>query len=660
MAFASVASQLRRSNAATTDNVSFTFGAAGDFGTSSEAAANFKAIGASNPKLNFFVTTGDLINGGGKGDEAGWCKFAKSNMGLGDSFPFEIVSGNHDNTNNSIDAYVACMPNKLSITGQYGKQYYFDYPATNPIARFVLASPGISGINTSVAWTQAAIKDARAKNIKWVIAVNHKTYLTAAHHPADLSAAYFNMLVSEKVDLILEGHDHTYQRSKQLALSSGCTQVVSKSYKAACVSDTTSDGKYTKGLGSVLVIGATGGKNMYAQETPANASFFEKMVFQNAETHGFTRYTVTSNAISGSYVRAAGNAMSDTFSITAPGSASPTIPVPVVTPITPTPAPTTSPTPITPTPTPTTTPTTTVKPTPATTTTQATTSTPQTVTTKPQPTITLTKPLDDTVISGTTTLEATVGDMTNVQKVEFYADDMLVGAVQSATGGTYRYDFNTAQQPNGNYMIQAKAVDTSGVTAYSTEVPVSITNTHTSTAATFTVPNSDKTTESSVAVAGNCSENVSGQQAEVPSSLSDRTIVASIGFSAKCTDKGGTAEVSINLGKKYENADDLKVFKDQSSGSAEDITIRTTIENRTVGEQTTTFVIYTVKDGSTDDIDGTEDGSVMDPVYVLDVSGESHASAVQVTIAIVASLISVVVIALVAKAYLNRNNQQYS
>lgn len=225
--------------------------------------------------------------------------------------------------------------------------------------------------------------------------------------------------------------------------------------------------------------------------------------------------------------------------------------------------------------------------------------------------------------------------------------------------GSYRYDLDTTQLPNGNYTFQSKVYDTAGNSAYSTEVVVSIANTRASTLATFSVPNLDEATESSIAVAGNCSEGVTGQQAEIPSALSDRTLVASIGFSAKCTDKGGTAEVSIDLGKKYENMDDLKIYKDQSNGSTEDITMSTTIENRSVGDKTTTYVLYSVKDGAVDDTDGSEDGNVIDPVYVIDVSGESQNKAIHIVIAVIISLLSMVGVAFVARAYLKRKNQQY-
>ena len=59
------------------------------------------------------------------------------------------------------------------------------------------------------------------------------------------------------VDLIIQGHDQTYQRSKQLSC------VTDDLFVAACVADDGSDDEYVKGMGTVLVINGAGGKDLY-------------------------------------------------------------------------------------------------------------------------------------------------------------------------------------------------------------------------------------------------------------------------------------------------------------------------------------------------------------------------------------------------------------
>ena len=60
--------------------------------------------------------------------------------------PFELITGNHESNglDGNIDAFAACLPNNVpGLVGTYGKQWYVDVPASNPVARFVMISPGL-------------------------------------------------------------------------------------------------------------------------------------------------------------------------------------------------------------------------------------------------------------------------------------------------------------------------------------------------------------------------------------------------------------------------------------------------------------------------------------------------------------------------------------
>ena len=50
----------------------------------------------------------------------------------------------------------------------------------------------------------------------------HKPCITVGMYACDPGSDLFNLLVSKKVDLVLSGHEHTYQRSHQLAQGAGC------------------------------------------------------------------------------------------------------------------------------------------------------------------------------------------------------------------------------------------------------------------------------------------------------------------------------------------------------------------------------------------------------------------------------------------------------
>jgi len=56
---------------------------------------------------------------------------------MGSSFPVELVSGNHedDGPDGQIAKFAACLPDRIGgISGTYGKEYYFDYPVSRPLA----------------------------------------------------------------------------------------------------------------------------------------------------------------------------------------------------------------------------------------------------------------------------------------------------------------------------------------------------------------------------------------------------------------------------------------------------------------------------------------------------------------------------------------------
>src|SRR3989304_7982565 len=117
-------------------------------------------------------------------------------------------------------------------TPGYGYEYYFDYPSGTPLVRFILTTAGVTGaINYNYGagsshynWVVDSINGARAAGIPWVVVGMHKQCLTVGSKTGCNSGqALFDKLVDLKVDLILQAHDHVYERSKQLALGAACT-----------------------------------------------------------------------------------------------------------------------------------------------------------------------------------------------------------------------------------------------------------------------------------------------------------------------------------------------------------------------------------------------------------------------------------------------------
>jgi hypothetical protein len=77
-----------------------------------------------------------------------------------------------------------------------------------------------------------------------VIVVHHLNYVSAGLKRDEIGSAFFDLLVGKRVDLVLQGHDHTYQRSKQLALSATCPTVPAGRVEQACFTDDGADGNY--------------------------------------------------------------------------------------------------------------------------------------------------------------------------------------------------------------------------------------------------------------------------------------------------------------------------------------------------------------------------------------------------------------------------------
>jgi len=252
------------------------------------------------------------------------------------------------------------MPDRLGSSSAngagYGKEYYFDHPAEQPLARFIMISPSITMPDGTTydytanppsvhyQWLVDAIDGARAAGIRWVVVGTARNCITAGEKHCEIGQDVFNLLVDKKVDLILQGHEHGYERSKQLASGPDCPAIpVDAAAPAPCIAGDGSTGEYTKGAGSVIVIAGTLGieqRPMYPQD-PEAPDFVTLMggschrgVYSSADgaplardgapctpgpAPGFVRYTVSAERISAEFVADRPGAFTDTFEISDPG-----------------------------------------------------------------------------------------------------------------------------------------------------------------------------------------------------------------------------------------------------------------------------------------------------------------------------------------------------
>src|SRR5690606_17480776 len=210
-----------------------------------------------------------------------WCQNLKdqietgSNGALdGDTFPFELATGNHDDGTSDADIISIpnslrdCLPHRINnineghnINGSaYAIEYSFDYPNVyDPLLRVITISPDIFGIDydegtDNYNFVKNSILEARDPQrtggaIPWVVVAHHKNCVANLSKSCEIGPDLMNLLLGknlgpggtgygEPVDLILEGHEHSYHRSKALATNDeGCTNFNPGTYNADCVTD---------------------------------------------------------------------------------------------------------------------------------------------------------------------------------------------------------------------------------------------------------------------------------------------------------------------------------------------------------------------------------------------------------------------------------------
>jgi hypothetical protein len=323
-----------------------TFAAAGDFGVNpSTTDYALRSIGAARPA--FALALGDLSYD--LETPTAWCQRVKNQLNAGaglpagsaygETFPFEVMIGNHDVPTR--DEYAACLPDRLGAAGGvtlgpagYLRQFVVDSPAAAPVVRtialgtntldsYAAGSPGL-------AWVGATIDDARAKGIRWVVVAVHENYVSVGMNPQQVPASLMDLLLAKKVDLVLQGHDHSYQRTKQLATSATCPTVPTGTTDAACIGGDGAAvggvGRYTKGRGTVVLVVGTGGRSTYpVSATDPEAGYFATW---SGSVYGWARITATETSLSGAFVGTGGIAYSDAWSIDEPAAPPPPPPAP--------------------------------------------------------------------------------------------------------------------------------------------------------------------------------------------------------------------------------------------------------------------------------------------------------------------------------------------
>jgi hypothetical protein len=153
-------------------------------------------------------------------------------------------------------------------------------------------------------WLANAIDGARSAHIPWIIVGMHKSCLSVGQYYCNIYQELFSLLIDKKVDLVLQAHDHGYQRTNQIATGPACPIVEVDTFNSNCVVRNAQTNVYLKGGGPVFVITAAGGGELYElNERDPEAGYFATWMGANSKPRkGFARFAMTASQISGEFV----------------------------------------------------------------------------------------------------------------------------------------------------------------------------------------------------------------------------------------------------------------------------------------------------------------------------------------------------------------------
>ncbi|MEV5959473.1 fibronectin type III domain-containing protein [Streptomyces sp. NPDC051987] len=212
----------------------FVFTAFGDQGVSRAGKASDDALLKQNPA--FHLHAGDICyadgNGAGKTsdgyDAREWDRFLQQNEPVARSVPWMVTTGNHDmEAWYSPDGYggqyarFALPDNGFDPHGAPGV-YAFTYGNVgfvaldaNDVSYEIPANLGYSGSRQTV-WLERKLRELRAtKGVEFVVVFFHHCAYSTSSHASDggIRAAWLPLFARYQVDLVINGHNHVYERT---------------------------------------------------------------------------------------------------------------------------------------------------------------------------------------------------------------------------------------------------------------------------------------------------------------------------------------------------------------------------------------------------------------------------------------------------------------
>ena len=202
------------------------------------------------------------------------------------------IAGNHEEDK---DAFIDHFNLKEAAGSETNTGVYYSYDYEN--THFVMLNTNEDSqefnnfSKAQVEWLQKDIKEAKQKGAKWIIATIHKGPYTTSNHATDADIMGENgvrtkiapMLSDLGVDLVLQGHDHIYARTKPiyngLAVKTKTTKELFNGEKIDYA---------VNPKGTVYLIPSTGGPKVYYKNKKIDPTYFD--LFDKANEHSAAKY----------------------------------------------------------------------------------------------------------------------------------------------------------------------------------------------------------------------------------------------------------------------------------------------------------------------------------------------------------------------------------
>jgi hypothetical protein len=256
----------------------FSFGTAGDWGTNSDTTAT--ASNMASHQIQIVIGLGDFCYCGSP--DSWW----NGPLAPINHLMFRGAQGNHDADNSGSLEY-------LRLFGQNNWTSSFNYKNVHFVPIDTESNPDAAALDKDLATAK------QDPNIKWIVAFYHKPIYTSPtnHEPdeAGIKNTVIPLFDKYHVDLVLQAHNHNYQRSYPL--------------KADMVTEARPDSIYQNPKGSIYMVVGTGGQDFYPLD--GQAPYIQN---QFTGIPGFLKVDVSDTSLKGTFFANDGT-IKDTFAI---------------------------------------------------------------------------------------------------------------------------------------------------------------------------------------------------------------------------------------------------------------------------------------------------------------------------------------------------------